>query len=211
MAMRFGRAAVLAAWAGAAWADGEPAGTHDHYVLALSWQPAWCAAEGNARGDPTCRDDDGWVLHGLWPQYERGWPSWCPTDAPGPSTSDLAAIAPIMGSDGLARHQWRKHGSCSGLAGADYLALSRRAFEDVERPAILRRVREPMRLPPSVIEEAFLEANPGIEADGLTVTCRDDRIAEARVCLTLDLEPRRCGADAARDCTARDAILEPVR
>ena len=193
-----------------AWAEGEPAGEFDYYVLALSWSPSWCALEGDARGAAQCETDAGWTLHGLWPQNERGWPSFCRTIERDPSRGMTGAMADIMGSSGLAWHQWKKHGRCSGLSAEDYFGLSRLAYEGVARPAILRRVAEPVRLPASVIEEAFIEANPDLEPDGITITCRDGRIQEARVCLTRALEPRRCGWDVVRDC-AGAAVLEPVR
>ena len=196
----------------AALADGEPPGGHSHYVLALSWQPAFCAAEGRARGAQGCDEPDlGWTLHGLWPQYEDGWPAWCPTDRAGPAASAVAAMADVMASPTLAGHQWRKHGTCSGLTGADYLELSRLAYERVARPEILRRIEEPMRIPPAVVEAAFLEANPEMEPDGVTITCRGERILEARICLTRELEPRPCAPDTARDCALPDARFEPLR
>ncbi|MGR3711266.1 MAG: ribonuclease T2 family protein, partial [Alterinioella nitratireducens] len=63
--------------AGAARAEGERAGAFDYYVLALSWTPTWCAIEGDGRGSPQCDPGQGFgfTLHGLWPQYEEGWPS----------------------------------------------------------------------------------------------------------------------------------------
>ena len=193
-----------------AFADGEEAGAFDYYVLALSWSPSWCAIEGDSRGAEQCETDAGWTLHGLWPQHERGWPSFCRTGERDPSRGVTGAMADIMGSSGLAWHQWKKHGRCSGLPAEDYFRLSRLAYEGIARPGILRRVEEPVRLPPAVIEEAFLEANPDLSADQITITCKQGFIQEARVCLTRDLEPRRCGADVIRDC-AYDAVLEPVR
>ena len=62
-----------------------------------------------------------------------------------------------------------------------------------------------------VVEGAFLEANPGLKPDQITVTCRDGMIQEVRLCLTKDLAPRRCGADVIRDCRLKDAVLEPLR
>lgn len=55
------------------------AGQFDYYVLALSWQPSWCAIEGDARGAAQCSQNTGygWLLHGLWPQYHQGWPEYC--------------------------------------------------------------------------------------------------------------------------------------
>ena len=204
---------VLLFSVGIARAEGEPAGDFDYYVLSLSWSPTWCALEGDRRGSPQCDADKdfGWVLHGLWPQYERGWPSYCRTDARNPSRADTAAMAEIMGSSGSAWHQWNKHGRCSGLSSDDYYALAREAYGRVNRPDILRRVDKPIRLPASVIEDAFLEANPAWGADMVTITCKSRRIQEARICLTRDLKPRTCGADVIRDCSQTDALFDPIR
>lgn len=208
-------APILAAltFAAPALAEGEPAGEFDYYVLSLSWSPTWCALEGDARAAPECDGtrDLGWVLHGLWPQFEAGWPSWCRTAARDPSRAETAAMANISGSAGLAWYQWKKHGRCSGLAPEDYFAAARAAYDAVNRPELLRNMREAYRLPAAVVEEAFLEANPGWQAGMLTITCREGRIQEARLCLTRDLEPRACAADVARDCALDDALMAPVR
>jgi ribonuclease T2 len=205
--------AVVLTLAAPARAEGERAGAFDYYVLSLSWTPTWCALEGDDRDSPQCDAGRGFgfTLHGLWPQYEAGWPSFCPTNARAPSRGQTGAMADIMGSSGLAWHQWRKHGVCSGLASEDYFALSRLAYERVVRPDLLRRLDREVRLPARVIEEAFLEVNPDLGPDMLTVTCRAGRVQEVRICLTRTLEPRDCGADVVRDCTLEAAIFSPMR
>jgi ribonuclease T2 len=209
--MRF--LAILLLTARAAFAEDERAGEFDYYVLALSWSPTWCALEGDARNAPQCdpKADAGWVLHGLWPQYEDGWPSYCAASARNPSRGETAAQADLFGSSGNAWHQWNKHGRCSGLESADYYRLARLAYDQIVRPEIFTKLRDPVRLPASVVEEAFLEANPDLSASEITITCRSDRIQEARICLTRDLESRTCGADVIQDCTLGDALLEPIR
>jgi ribonuclease T2 len=204
---------VLLLSAGLAKAESDKAGEFDYYVMALSWSPTWCALEGDRRGSPQCEDDAdfGWVLHGLWPQFERGWPSNCPTSHRNPSRADTRNEADLYGSSGSAWHQWNKHGRCSGLAADDFYALSREAYSRIMRPALLRKLEDPIRLPASVIEQAFLEANPGLNADQITITCKADRIQEARICLTRDLELRSCGSDVSRDCRMSDALLDPIR
>ena len=205
--------AALVLSAGLAQADGEPAGDFDYYVMALSWSPTWCALEGDDRNSPQCEDDAdfGWVLHGLWPQYEQGWPSYCPTSVRNPSRSDTRAQADLFGSSGSAWHQWNKHGRCSGLTADDYYALSREAYGRITRPALLRKLTKPVEVPALVIEEAFLEENSALSADQITITCKRGRIQEARICLTRNLEPRRCGDDVRRDCQMTDALLDPIR
>lgn len=193
-------------------AEGEKPGEFDYWVLSLSWSPNWCATTGTARGSPQCDAGagHGWILHGLWPQYHRGYPSYCQTATRPPSRGDTAAMADIMGTSGLAWHQWKKHGTCSGLTSADYFALSREAYARVTRPDIFRRIEREMRLPARVVEEAFLEANPGWTVDMLTVTCKADWIQEARLCLSRSLDPVPCGRDVIRDCTLEDARFAPV-
>lgn len=194
-------------------ADGEKAGVFDYWVVSLSWSPNWCALEGDARKSPQCdaAHDHGWILHGLWPQYHRGYPAFCRTAYRAPSRQMTSDMADIMGTSGLAWHQWRKHGVCSGLSPANYFALSRRAYNSINRPPIFRKIDQTMRLPASVIEEAFLEANPEWEADMVTITCKQGYIQEARICLSRDLAPVPCGQDVVRDCTLNDALFDPVR
>jgi len=194
-------------------AEGERAGAFDYYVLALSWTPTWCALEGDARGSEQCdaARDYGWTLHGLWPQNHRGWPSYCRTPERQPSRSMTAAMTDIMGSSGLAWHQWKKHGTCSGLSAADYFDLSRTAYASITRPPVFRKLDKAVKVPAKVIEEAFLKANPALEPDMLTITCKAGRIQEARVCLSKDLDPVPCGRDVIRDCTMTDALFDPMR
>ena len=212
--MRVIAGAALAALIGtAALAEGERAGDFDYYVMALSWSPNWCAQEGDARDEPECDAGAGraFTLHGLWPQNESGWPSYCRTTARDPSRAESAAMADIMGGAGLAWYQWKKHGRCAGLDAPDYYATMRRAFARVTIPAVFPKINKTLKVPAEVVEGAFLEANPGLRPDQITVTCRDGMIQEVRLCLTKDLDPRRCGADVIRDCRLKDAVLEPLR
>lgn len=196
-----------------AFAQSHRAGEFDYYVMALSWSAGWCKAEGDRRKDPQCTPGQGltFVLHGLWPQYEQGYPSYCHSVARDPSRGETAAMADIMGSAGPAFYQWKKHGRCSGLSAQAYYALSRAAFARVELPAVFAGLRKQTSLPADVVEAAFLEANPQMRRDQVTVTCRDGQISEVRICLTKDLEPRRCGDDVIRDCRLKNAVMQPVR
>lgn len=189
------------------------AGVFDYYVLSLSWSPTWCALEGDARGSEQCepRHDHGWILHGLWPQYERGYPEYCKTSERAPSRRMTREMADVMGTSGLAWHQWKKHGTCSGLSAPDYYAVSREAYAGVTRPEVFRKLEKPVRLPASVVEEAFLQSNPDLEAKGITITCKAGHIQETRICLTRDLSPRTCGADVLLDCASPSALFTPVR
>lgn len=206
--------AVLGVMAMASTASAQDtAGEFDYYVMALSWSANWCAYEGDDRDSPQCdpEHEHGWILHGLWPQYERGFPADCSTSFRPPSRGQTNDMADIMGTSGLAWHQWNKHGVCSGLDSADYYDLSREAYSRVNRPQAFRKLTDPVTLPASLIEEAFVQANPSLEPRQITVTCRQGYIQEARICLTRDLEFRDCGTDVIRDCTLQSAQFEPMR
>ena len=191
-------------------ARAEARGEFDYWILALSWSPSWCAAEGGPDAAQCAPERDlGFIVHGLWPQYERGWPEWCDGAAPDPSRRAAGAMADVMGSGGLAAYQWRKHGRCSGLSARDYFQLTREARWRIAVPADLRALGRTVRIDAAVIEAAFVAANPGLEADAITVTCRDGRFREARICLDRDLRFRACAPDAARDCRGM-TVLPPV-
>ena len=81
----------------------------------------------------------------------------------------------------------------------------------MQQPAILRQIDRVVRLSAAMVEEAFLEENPDLTHPMLTVTCREGRVQEVRICLTRALEPRDCAPDVARDCRLRDALFAPMR
>jgi ribonuclease T2 len=185
----------------------------DYYLLAISWVPSWCEAEGDARDAASCETDSGWQVHGLWPQYaEGGWPEYCDSDARDPSRAETRAMADIMGDGGLAWHQWKKHGRCSGLSPEVYFKATRYAFERLTWPVALAEVNRETRTSPETIEALFREANPGYGPDMVIATCRDGNIQELRLCLGPDLSPRNCGDDVLeRSCRARQVSIPPQR
>ncbi len=184
-----------------------------HYVLALSWNATWCALEGDARRAEQCdpKHAYGFTLHGLWPQGERGWPSHCRSTERDPSRAQSAAMADIMGSGGLAWYQWKKHGRCAGIPAQEYYDLSREAYQMIVRPELLRKLDKQVKVPPQVIEKAFLEANSNLRANQLAVTCKDGYVQEVRVCLTKALVPRACTPRTERGCRAKTALFPPMR
>ena len=204
---------LLLALALPAHAEGERAGDFDYYVMALTWSPNWCALEGDARDDDQCdaRHAYGFTLHGLWPQYESGYPSGCRSAERDPSRAETGSMTDIMGSGGLAWYQWKKHGRCTGLTARNYFATARRAYGSVTLPDVFQRLNRSITLPAAVVEDAFVEANPALPRDAITITCEAGMIQEVRLCLTKDLSPRRCGDDVIRDCRIKDAVMAPVR
>lgn len=184
----------------------------DYYVLAISWNAGFCELEGRAKGYDQCTDDEkqGFVLHGLWPQYEDGWPEYCNSPEKNPSRQETGAMADIMGSGGSAWHQWNKHGRCTGLSSEDYYSLSREAFDEFATPEVLMKVEDDLKIVPSVIEDATLEANPELHANEVTIICQRNVFVEARICLNKDLEPTECLGRARNDCGDKTIALLPA-
>ena len=212
--------ALLAVLAGALWQGRaallpQAAPERDGYLLlAISWTPSWCARTGDAREAARCAPGSGagWLVHGLWPQFDTGdWPEFCDTPHPPPSRSQTAAMIDIMGSDGLALHQWRKHGTCSGLSASAYFEQTRAAFTRLHLPDALRPGAGPLRRSPDALLADLRAANPGLGEDMAILTCRDGMAQEIRLCLSHDLTPRACDvALLARHCRARSVTL-PAR
>jgi len=181
----------------------------DYYLLALSWTPSFCEAEADENDREQCAPGRGlgFTLHGLWPQYEDGWPEFCGATTRDPTRRETAAMADIMGSGGLAWYQWRKHGRCSGLAPEDYFAAARVAYDALALPELDGALRG------ADLERAFRDANPGLDADAVIVTCRGDLIREVRICLDTRLAPRTCSPEVLDDACRYAGPLEmpPVR
>lgn len=186
----------------------------DFYVLSLSWSPTWCAANDTGGKTQQCRrgENNGFIVHGLWPQNERGYPEYCATREPDRVPDGLGrTILDIIPSMGLIGHQWRKHGSCSGLGQKDYFTVVRAAYERIAIPAALEAQRGAARLTPDAVEQAFIAANPGLRRDGMAVTCEDGRLEEVRVCLNADLSFRACPAVDRAACRIKSIEQLPIR
>jgi ribonuclease T2 len=196
-------------------------GRFDYYALALSWSPTFCAETGDKRGDTQCSGKRerpfAFVLHGLWPQYDRGWPQDCRSEDRGWVPAEVAdRMLDIMPSKKLVFHEYRKHGTCSGLGVDGYFKLSRQFYEKVKIPARFVRVTDD-RMTVSVAEllAEFQAANPGLKPDMLAVQCggAGNRLKEVRFCFTKAGEFRSCGRneDQRRLCSAERMYVPPVR
>ncbi len=185
----------------------------DFYVLSLSWSPSYCEAEGAEANRQQCESGRpyAFVVHGLWPQFRRGFPENCATDEPDVENATLRTLYDLMPSAGLIRHQWRKHGTCSGLDQQDYFAVLRAARESVAVPARFRHLETYLTLDPEDAEDAFLAANPALPADAVAVTCDERYLREVRICLSKELEFRSCPEVDRRACRRGSVTMPPVR
>ena len=181
----------------------------DFYVMSLSWSPTWCAGSPDADSAQQCTRRLGLVMHGFWPQFERGYPADCPSREPDRIPDSLArSYLDLIPSIGLMGHEWRKHGTCSGLSQADYLATARAARNSITVPKELETDQAPASLPVAGIEQEFIKINPGLSLNAVSVTCKGQMLEEIRICLTKDLKFRDCG-DAGRSSCRLNSVSLP--
>ena len=193
---------------------GGPAGDFDFYVLALRWSPGFCELEGDRKRRAQCEPGQalGFTVHGLWPQFERGYPTECGPSGRTPSRLALEEARGVFPDEGLARHEWRKHGTCSGKSPAEYFRDVRRAREGLRIPERFRSMARDASTTPSDIERAFAEANPGLRPDMMAVACRRGMLQEIRICLDKDLRGfRRCPAIDRSGCGFGDIRVNAPR
>ena len=188
-------------------------GDFDFYVLALSWSPSYCASKGADADPQQCElaKPLGFTAHGLWPQYERGSPQSCAIGSRNVERETLRQIESVMPSDGLARHEWQKHGTCSGLSQKDYFNTLMKAVEIVRIPGLFRQAPSARMISPGMVETAFLQANDGMTAKGFAAVCGGGYLSEVRICLTKDLNFRECAEVDRRACRAGAVKMPPAR
>lgn len=192
-------------------------GDFDFYVLALSWSPTYCSSDAASGrdGDVQCRSGRpfGFVLHGLWPQNERGYPEHCTSNEPERVPDDLVSeVLKIAPSPKLVQHEWEKHGTCTGLSQLDYFASAAMAMSGVRIPKEFRQPQEVVRITADKLRDAFLAENSSLDERGILATCRGNDIGEVRVCLDKELRPRACSAETLKShCGRRQARMLAVR
>ena len=211
-------AAVMPASAQDGGRDGpqnEP-GKFDFYVLSLSWSPSFCAAaaergRGRAPSSQCGARPFAFVVHGLWPQYERGFPEYCQVPAPRLDHGTVSSILDLMPAPHLVFNEWDKHGTCSGLAPRAYFEAVRKARAVVKIPPQYVDLQEPLSVSPAGVEAAFQSVNPGLARDGMAIVCDKRRLTEVRICLSKDLQFHECPDVARRSCRRQQLAMPPLR
>jgi ribonuclease T2 len=205
--------ALLAAASGAqAKGPREQPGQFDYYAVAMSWSPSYCATRNDTA---QCGRGLGFVLHGLWPQYEKGYPENCSRQQLSPAIrSTYASIYP---SPKLINHEWAKHGTCSGLDPAAYFALSAKMKEQLVIPPEYRQPAAPVRATPGEFVQAFKSANPGMVVNSVLPFCDGGGrfLREMHACFGKDGRSRGCSQGEIKrsynSCRQESFLLQSVR
>src|SRR5436190_12839690 len=192
-------------------------GEFDFYVLSLSWSPSFCEAaseRGNSGRSQQAQCGGrpfSFVVHGLWPQYEPGFPEYCQRPSPRLARNIMTSMLDLMAAPGLIFNEWDKHGTCSGLGERGYFETIRKARATVKIPEEFLQLSEPKTIAPGDLEEAFIKVNPGLSSSAISVTCDSRRLSEVRLCLSKDLPFRACEEIDRRACRRDQVLMPPVR
>ena len=192
-------------------------GEFDFYVLSLSWSPSFCEAaseRGNSGNSQTAQCGGrpfSFVVHGLWPQYERGFPNYCQRPAPRLDRNIMTSMLDLMPAPGLIFSEWDKHGTCSGLSQRAYFETIRKARAAVKIPSEYLELSAPKTVAPAEVEDAFIKVNPGLSTSAIAVTCDRTRLSEVRICLSKDLQFRACEETDRRACRRDQVTMPPLR
>ena len=193
------------------------AGEFDYYALVLNWSPSYCANAGRGRqGEPQCSGDRpySFILHGLWPQYNRGWPKDCRTEErPWVPEELIRQMIDVMPSKRLIIHEYRAHGTCSGLSPNEYFRVARQLYDQIKIPPRFQNPESYLTLSPADVESEFLTANPQLRPDMISIGCKGRNLGDLRICFGRDLELRACGVNETQEklCSSERIVMPPVR
>jgi ribonuclease T2 len=191
-------------------------GQFDFYVLSLSWSPSFCAdaAErhsGQSSGPQCGARPYSFVVHGLWPQYDKGFPEFCQVPSPRMYRGIVSSMLDLMPAPHLIYNEWDKHGTCSGLSPNDYFATIRKARAAITIPPDYTALQQPLMVTPGAVQDAFIKANSGLTPAAIAVDCDKKRLTEIRICLSKDLKFHDCPEVTKRACRRDQVVMPPVR
>jgi ribonuclease T2 len=199
---------ALARHADPARSDGGRPGQFDYYLLTLSWSPTYCLIHPHNRAECSGKGY-GFVLHGLWPQYDSGgYPQDCVPEAPLPTEAEAVGRT-LFPSPTLVRHEWQRHGTCTGLDALTYFRTADRALAVVRIPATLEAPQSDLNLSAEQIASQIQAVNAGMPSTGLKIACSRGELAQVRVCLNRDLTFRSCGRRVRNSCPPQGAVRIP--
>ncbi len=202
----------------------------DYYLLSLSIEPTFCSATPRNASKPDCRrlTADSFravplTLHGLWPNIARVGVRRQPRNCEGPAYAVSPGVSAgldryMPAGDGLARYEWRTHGTCSGLSPEAYftaaVTLTRQANEAIG-PALLDSGGT---VALDALQRRVAAIDPAL-AGALVVDCRTPRggggalLAEIRLTVGRDFRPipvESVGMRANSGCPAGIGRIPPL-
>jgi ribonuclease T2 len=185
------------------------------YVFALSWSPAYCLHNAYRPSAKTqCDPNDGkqyrFIIHGLWPGAGKKRLAFCSPRAEQRVTSrNIAKIFDLSPSASLIGHQWRKHGTCSGLTQDQYIAKTLEAYRKFTPPSFYLNVSGEKKIDAIQVKQDFIttHAIKGLTDQSVQIHCDRNRLREVRICTDLHLQPVTCPEKPDLSCERKRLTL----
>ncbi|WP_413174354.1 ribonuclease T2 [Anabaena azotica] len=178
-----------------------PKGCAEKYLLALSWQSAFCETHPTKKEclaqTENSYDANNFTLHGLWPDKlsycgvpsddinkdETGnWKDLPILDLDSETNGELTKIMPGVKSN-LERHEWTKHGTCDGRDADDYYDLAIDLVKEVNasdvRDLFAQNIGETITL--FETKKAFERTFGTGTATSLNLKCSNNLATEIRI------------------------------
>lgn len=192
----------------------EPTDNQDfsYYALVLSWSPDFCATNKKAANTPQCEIGRkyGFVLHGVWPQHEQGYPESC-TDEKIPN--ELRNKCDIFPTAGLCDHEWEKHGTCSGLGVAGYLNFAAQLKSSIVIPKQFKSPETSVRTTVEQFKADFVTHNPSFTPESIAPYCSGSGrfLKEVFFCIDKSGKSRACSEEvlkrSSKSCAQPDGFV----
>jgi ribonuclease T2 len=158
----------------------------------------WRGARGRLRG--------AWIVAGA--RRGRSLEN-CAPGRPVSSRDIVQQMLPFMPDAGLIQHEWRTHGSCSGLTAEEYFANVKWAAEKIRVPNLYQSLHHALTTTPGEIERRFAAVNHLRGTAAIRVQCRAGEVRGVLICITKELQPRACSWSV-RDCRAGELFMRPL-
>ena len=180
---------------------GEP-GKFDFYLMNLSLSPEFCSIQGTS---PECAAHPGFILHGLWTQNNDGtYPVFCSNEAGLAHPEQNLDITPDLS---LLKHEWDKHGTCSGIGPQRFFAMEHQAFHSLKIPPQIEHVDHEISMTPDAILGLFADSNPGFPRGSILLSCGRNHLTAIEACFSKDLKPIAC--QGLHTCRANSVKITP--
>ncbi len=190
------------------------------YVLALSWSPTYCLQNQSKPGAKTqCDPNDlkkyRFIIHGLWPNAPKKRLGFCkilPGESDYVSPKNIQKLFHFSPSASLIGHQWRKHGTCSGLKQDSYIEKTLAAYQRFRPPAFYQSLTKEKRIDAAQVKADFIDEYQkiGLTNESVRVVCDGNHLREVRICTDLELNPVTCSGKSDFSCERKKLILPPA-
>jgi len=187
--------------------------TFDHYVLALSWAPNFCAQPDAVAANPKeCAAGRriGFVVHGFRPESAEGQSLTGCGPAKSVPKPVINMVLRYMLTPARIQQTWAAEGICTGLKPGEYFGNILLTRTGVQIPVQITSAEGTLTESPEQIETQFAGANPDFPKAAFRTSCEAGALRETRICYDKMLKPQACPLGEP-ECSSQAILIRPLR